>query len=145
MADGAVLAVALPPDLDAGALAELLPDVSLDALTSDSALALFELVLAQATALDERQREADDARAELARRDVELEQAYQDRDVGARELETQLAETQRTLAETKTRHDALRACSPACRRRSAGGACSCALTPGLQTRPRPSFAPSSRQ
>jgi nucleoprotein TPR len=108
MADGGVLAISLPEDVDHDALTTLLPGLDPNALTVEAAVHVFRLLLAQALELDDKQRELDDARAELERKDVELEQAYQDRESATQTLENTVDALQTELTHVKTERDMLR-------------------------------------
>jgi hypothetical protein len=106
MADG-VLAVELPVDVDVVALATLVPGLAPDALTADAAVALFRTLLAQALELDAHARAADESAAELERRDVELDQAYQDKEQATKDLEASLDLAQRELRAVRDERDRL--------------------------------------
>ena len=69
----ATLAVDIPEDLDFDALSSLLPDTRLDTPTPDAILYLYRLVVNQAADGDAAQRELEEARADLSRKDVELD------------------------------------------------------------------------
>ena len=70
------LTVDIPEDLDFDFLSSLLPDTRLDSPTPESILSLYRLIVSQASDADAAQRELEEARAEVARKDVELDQAY---------------------------------------------------------------------
>jgi hypothetical protein len=108
MADGGVLAISLPPDVDRVALGAILPDVVPEALTPDGAITLFRSLLSLAIELGERQREVEEAHAELERKDVELDQAYQDKETATKDLEATVDVLQRELNAVKHERDSLR-------------------------------------
>jgi nucleoprotein TPR len=108
MADGGVLALSLPPDVDRVALETLLPGVDLEALTPDTAVILFQTLLGQALELDDRTRTVEEYQAEVERKDVELDQAYQDREGAVKDLEANVDALQRELKHVKDERDALR-------------------------------------
>ena len=74
------LQVTLPDDIDEDALSKLLPEINLVSLTSDDILSIYQLLLTQLTNLDSAQRERDEARADTERKDIELDQALQDKE-----------------------------------------------------------------
>jgi nucleoprotein TPR len=86
----ATLFVELPDDLDVESLSNFLPDIPLSNPTPESIVLLYRHLLTQASEVDATQRDLDDARAEVERKDVELDQALQDRESMAKELELSL-------------------------------------------------------
>ncbi|OSX59644.1 hypothetical protein POSPLADRAFT_1149535 [Postia placenta MAD-698-R-SB12] len=107
LAPGAPISVAIPEDVDADILSNLLPDVDLSSPSSDVILSLYRLVVAQATESDATQRELEEARADIERKDVELDQALQDRDYAASELESTLDSVRKELEQVKQEKEEL--------------------------------------
>ena len=107
----ATLAVDIPEDLDFDALTSLLPDTRLDTPTPDAILYLYRLVVNQAADGDAAQRELEEARADLSRKDVELDQALQDRETATRDLEATLEGVQKELDQVKQEKEDIGTCS----------------------------------
>lgn len=82
--------VSIPDDIDLDSLSDLLPGTSLTSPSSETIVALYRLLLAQALEGRSITQELDEARAEVEKKDVELDQALQDRESMSRELETSL-------------------------------------------------------
>ena len=99
--------VNIPEDVDFDALSALLPDVNLSSPAPETILSLYRLILGQASDTEAAQRELEDARAEIQRKDVELDQALQDRETATSELESTLETVQKELAQVKEERDAL--------------------------------------
>jgi uncharacterized protein (UPF0335 family) len=99
--------IPIPDDLDLEYLSRLLPDVSFDTPSSDSVLSLYRLVLSQAVDLDGVVRDLEESRAENERKDVELDQALQDRESSASSLEVQVKALQEELEKVKQERNAL--------------------------------------
>jgi nucleoprotein TPR len=102
-----VLSLSLPDDVDVDSLALLLPDVSFTALTAGGAIALLKLVQSQAMIVDNAQRELEECKADGERKDVELDQALQDKETTAHELETALQAANHELTVAKEERDRL--------------------------------------
>lgn len=110
--DPATLAVELN-DIDTEKLSSLLPDIELAILTPNAALTLYKLILTQAEEslqateeIEELRTALDESRAENEKKDVELDQAYQDRDSSTREFETRIAQVNVELENVKRLLDA---------------------------------------
>ncbi|KAH9056279.1 hypothetical protein EDB87DRAFT_1637584 [Lactarius vividus] len=99
--------VPIPEDLDFDYLSRVLPDVSLDTPSPDSILSLYRLVVTQAVGLENAHHDLDESRAENERKDVELDQALQDRESSVSSLETQVKGLQEELTKVKQDRDAL--------------------------------------
>jgi nucleoprotein TPR len=99
--------VPIPDDLDLEYLSRLLPDVSFDTPSPDSVLSLYRLVLSQAVDLDGAVRDLEESRAENERKDVELDQALQDRESSASSLEVQVKALQEELEKVKQERNTL--------------------------------------
>lgn len=95
----------IPSDIDIESLQSILPDVSLTSPSPDSILSLYRLLLAQVENADAIQREIEEARAEAERKDVELDQALQDRESLTNDLEKSLDSLQNELKEVKQERD----------------------------------------
>jgi nucleoprotein TPR len=69
---------------------------------------LYKFLLAQAGEVDTAQRELDELRANVERKDVELDQALQDRERTSTDLEAQVESIQQELKSVKAERDTLR-------------------------------------
>lgn len=105
---GAELTLAIPEDINYDVLSALLPDVDLESPSPDAIVALYRLVVAQTADVDVVQRELEDFKAELQRKDVELDQALQDRESAAKELEGMSESLQNELRQTKQEKETIR-------------------------------------
>jgi nucleoprotein TPR len=101
------LHIELPPDVDADALGALLPDFDFVNVNEDSVVVLYRLILAQVADADHALREVEDVRAELERKEVELDQALQDRETAVKELEGNFEKLQDELQQVKQERDQL--------------------------------------
>ncbi|KAH9035765.1 hypothetical protein EDB85DRAFT_841961 [Lactarius pseudohatsudake] len=99
--------VPIPEDLDFDYLSRVFPDVSFDAPSPDSVLSLYRLVVTQAVGLENAHHDLEESRAENERKDVELDQALQDRESSVSSLETQVKGLQEELTKVKQDRDAL--------------------------------------
>ena len=104
------LTVDIPEDLDFDYLSSLIPDTRLDSPTPESILQLYRLVVNQAVEADAAQRELEDTKAEVGRKDVELDQALQDRENATKDLEATLDEVQKELEQVKQEKEEISAC-----------------------------------
>lgn len=105
--DSHPLNVAIPEDIEEDELITLLPDINVAALTSDDVVSIYRLLLSQTSTLDATEREHDEIRAELERKEVELDQALQDKESLAKELETSVESVHEELAKVKQERDQL--------------------------------------
>ncbi|KAI0667763.1 hypothetical protein C8Q78DRAFT_1052496 [Trametes maxima] len=103
----AAFTVHIPEDLDFDALSSLLPDINLTTPTPDMLLSLYRSLLAYASDSEVAQREVEETRAEIQRKDVELDQALQDRETVTSELEATVETVQKELAQVKEEKYAL--------------------------------------
>lgn len=101
------LTLTLPDDVDEEALSNLLPQTNLTSISAEDVVALYRLVVTQVFTLDVSERERDDARAELERKDVELDQALQDKESLSKELEANIVASNEELNKVKEEHDHL--------------------------------------
>lgn len=99
--------VPIPDDLNLEYLSRLLPDISFEAPSPDSISSLYRLVVSQAVDLDGAHRDLEESRAENERKDVELDQALQDRESSVYSLEAQAKALQEELAKAKQERDTL--------------------------------------
>lgn len=104
----AELHLAIPDDINLDVLSTLLPDAQLDAPSADTIVTLYRLVLAQASDSDLLHRELEETKAELQRKDVELDQALQDRESAVRELETVSDSLQNELNQARQEKEEIR-------------------------------------
>ena len=101
-------AIPIPDDVDVDALANIIPEVSFTNPTPDTIVAVYRLLLAQVAENDATQRDLEDARAAVDRRDVELDQAMQDGESKSKDLESALESVQNELNTTKSDRDQIR-------------------------------------
>ena len=99
--------VTIPDDLDFDYLSTILPDVSFETPSPDSILSLYRLVVTQAGSLETANLQLEESRAENERKDVELDQALQDRESSVSSLEVQVKGLQEELTKVKQDRDAL--------------------------------------
>lgn len=97
----------IPADIDLETLQDLLPDISLTSPSPECIVSLYRLLLAQVEQVENVYRELEEIRAEGERKDVELDQALQDRESHTRELESSLDALQIELKEVKQERDQL--------------------------------------
>ncbi|EIW59409.1 uncharacterized protein TRAVEDRAFT_121374 [Trametes versicolor FP-101664 SS1] len=103
------LSVNIPEDIDLDHLSSLLPDVNLSTPSPESLVLLYRVLLSHATDSESAQRELEEARADIQRKDVELDQALQDRETATSELESSAETLQKELAQVKEERDSLAA------------------------------------
>jgi nucleoprotein TPR len=98
------LALTLPDDVDEEVLSNLLPETNLTSISPEDVVALYRLVVTQSLSLDVAERERDDVRADLERKDVELDQALQDKECVSKELEANAESLNEELNKFKQEH-----------------------------------------
>ncbi|KAK7028127.1 Protein mlp1 [Paramarasmius palmivorus] len=87
------LNVPVPEDLDVETLSNVLPnDFDIHSPSAEDIVALYKLLVAQTSDIETSSRELDEARAEAEKKEVELDQALQDRESLSKDLESQLGE-----------------------------------------------------
>lgn len=101
------LQITLPDDIDEDTLSELLPEVNLISLSSDDVLSIYRLLNLQHTNLNLAQRERDEARADTERKDIELDQALQDKENLTSDLEASVESVHKELQAVKQERDQL--------------------------------------
>ena len=101
------LTVTLPADIDEDTLSSLLPETNLTSISSEDVIALFRLVVSQVLSLDNSERERDDARAELERKDIEPDQVLQDKEGLSKDLEASVEAAIEELNLVKQERDQL--------------------------------------
>src|ERR1700761_6694895 len=74
------LLLTLPDELDVECLSSLFPGVSLEAPRAEDIVALHQLVLSRDTDLEIARRDLEESQVELQKKDIELDQALQDRE-----------------------------------------------------------------
>lgn len=99
--------VPIPDDLDFDYLSRVLPDVSFETPSPDTVLSLYRLVVTQAVGLESALHDLEESRAENERKDVELDQALQDRESSVSSLEAQVKCLQEELTKVKQDREAL--------------------------------------
>ncbi|KAA1479560.1 hypothetical protein DENSPDRAFT_789343, partial [Dentipellis sp. KUC8613] len=82
-------------------LLSLFPDASLETPSPDVILSLYRLVVSQATDIDTTTRDLEEVRAEIEKKDVELDQALQDKEASSKDVETELESLQKDLKMVK--------------------------------------------
>lgn len=103
----ATLSVNIPEDIDLDHLSSLLPDVNLSTPSPESLVLLYRVLLSHASDSECAQRELEEARADIQRKDVELDQALQDRETATSELESSAETLQKELSQVKEERDSL--------------------------------------
>ena len=81
------LTIVTPEDLDVDTLSSLVPDVDLSEPNSEVIISVYRLLLQHVAELNATQRQLDESHAEVEKKDVELDQALQDRESMSKELE----------------------------------------------------------
>lgn len=99
--------VSIPDDIDQDALSNLLPDTTLATPSQDLIISLYRLLLSQAADVDATQRDLDEARGESERKDVELDQALQDKESVSKDLEATIEALHEELKQVKHERDQL--------------------------------------
>lgn len=99
--------ITLSDDLDEDALSKLIPEINLTSLSSDDILLIYQLLLSQLTSLDSAHQERDEARAESERKDIELDQALQDKESLTNDLEASVESVNKELQQVKQERDQL--------------------------------------
>ncbi|KAM5539450.1 hypothetical protein V8D89_006902 [Ganoderma adspersum] len=100
--------VTIPDDLDLDYLTSLLPElVDLTNPTPETISSLYRLVVGQAADAESAQRELEEAQANIQRKDVELDQALQDRETASSELQSTTEAVQKELEQVKQEKETL--------------------------------------
>ena len=103
--------ITLPEDLDEDQLSEILPDINLSSISPEDVVTLYRTLLTHAVNLDAVERERDEVRAELEKKDIELDQALQDKESLSKDLESSVETVHEELAQVKRERDQLGFCS----------------------------------
>ncbi|KAF8718325.1 hypothetical protein AX14_011889 [Amanita brunnescens Koide BX004] len=93
--------------LDIDALSSLVPDADLAAPNSEAIISVYRLLLQQVTDLNATQSELDESRAEVEKKDVELDQALRDRESLSKDFEQSLESSHVNLEKYKRERDQL--------------------------------------
>lgn len=109
--DSVLFEVTLPDDIDEDALSKLIPEINLASLSSDDVLSIYRLLLSQLISLDSAQRERDEARADTERKDIELDQALQDKEHLSNDFEASVELIHKELQQVKQVRDQLGSCN----------------------------------
>ncbi|KAI6139407.1 hypothetical protein BKA82DRAFT_25515 [Pisolithus tinctorius] len=104
---GGRLSIPIPVDVDVEALSNLIPEVSFTNPTPDTIVSIYRLLLAQVAETDATHRDVEELRAEVERKDIELDQAVQDGESKSKDLESSLESAQTQLNALKTERDEL--------------------------------------
>ncbi|KZP18619.1 hypothetical protein FIBSPDRAFT_590527 [Athelia psychrophila] len=107
--------IELPEDIDRDILENILPDVSITSLSSESIVSLYRLLLAQVEEVDATRRDLEESHAEGERKDVELDQALQDKESQGKEFEASLETMQKEVHAVKQEKEQLGGCSFLCK------------------------------
>ncbi|KAJ4482315.1 hypothetical protein J3R30DRAFT_3402901 [Lentinula aciculospora] len=99
--------VPVPEGFNVEAFTDLIPDFDIHSPSPDSLVNLYQLLLDQSGVIDAAQRDVDELRAEAERKDVELDQALQDREQSSKEMEQQAERLQEELSQVKQERDHL--------------------------------------
>ena len=98
--------LAIPADLDLDALSSLIgDDASLTEITTESVITLYRTLLAQVSRVDSVQRDLEEARADAERKDIELDQALQDRETTSKDVEVALEAAHNEATRAKQERD----------------------------------------
>jgi len=103
----APFSITLPDDIDEDALSKLVPEINLSSLSSDDVLSIYRFLVSQLTNLNSAERERDEARADTERKDIELDQALQDKESLTNDLEASIESVHKELQEVKQERDQL--------------------------------------
>lgn len=103
----ALLSFILPADIDVEALSNLLPGESLESPTQESLEKIYRTLLDQALQLDATTRQAEELAAEIEKKDVEVDQAYQDKENDKKEFESSVENVANELKAVKDERDEL--------------------------------------
>ncbi|KAI6151410.1 hypothetical protein EDD17DRAFT_1636802 [Pisolithus thermaeus] len=101
------LSIPIPVDVDIEALSNLIPQVSFTNPTPETIVSVYRLLLAQVAETDATQRDIEELRAEVERKDIELDQAVQDGETKSKDLETSLEAAQSKLSALTNERDEL--------------------------------------
>ena len=101
------LTIVIPEGLDIDALSSLVPDADLTAPNSEAIVSVYRLLLQQVADLNATQRELDESRAEAEKKEVELDQALQDRESLSKDFEQSLESSHVDLEKYKRERDQL--------------------------------------
>ncbi|KAF8443123.1 hypothetical protein L210DRAFT_3620711 [Boletus edulis BED1] len=99
--------VPIPPDLDLDTLSHILPDVSFAKPDPETVLAVYRLLLAQVADQDDTRRDLEELRADMQRKDIELDQAIQDGETKTKDLEETVDTLQKEVTTIKQERDQL--------------------------------------
>ncbi|KAG6376921.1 hypothetical protein JVT61DRAFT_953 [Boletus reticuloceps] len=99
--------VPIPPDLDLDTLSHILPDVSFAKPDPETVLAVYRLLLAQVADQDDTRRDLEELRADIQRKDIELDQAIQDGETKTKDLEETVDTLQKEATTSKQERDQL--------------------------------------
>lgn len=89
--------ISIPQDIPLEPLSTLIPEASLDSPTAETIIHIYKFILAQAADLAGVTSELEEARAQIVRKDVELDQAFQDKESAVSELEKAVETTRNEL------------------------------------------------
>ena len=99
--------IVIPEGLDVDTLSSLVPDADFAAPNSEAIISLYRLLLQQVADLNATQRELDESRAEAEKKEVELDQALQDRESLSKDFEQSLESSHVELEKYKRERDQL--------------------------------------
>lgn len=101
------LSVVLPDDIDEDTLSDILPDINLTTLSNEDVVNLYRVLITHVVNLDSTERERDEAKADLERKDVELDQALQDKESSSKDLESSIENAHEELEKLKEENSKL--------------------------------------
>jgi len=93
--------------VDEEVLYSVFPDGNFSVVTSDDVIELYRTIIDQSKALDALSRERDDATSAFERKDVEVDQALQDKERVVRELEESVESLQAEASKLKQEKEQL--------------------------------------
>ncbi len=78
----------LPDDIDGDQILQLIPGISLLSPSPEDVIAVYKFLIEQTREVDSLNAQVEESNAASVRKDIELDQALQERDVQIRELES---------------------------------------------------------
>lgn len=97
----------LPSEVNVSSLTSIFPDISLEFPTPEFILRCYKLIVTQAEQLSKDAIDLESLHAEMERKDVELDQALQDRENAITELESTAENVLTELGKAKGENDTL--------------------------------------
>jgi len=99
--------VPIPEDIDTDSLLDILPDTDFSSPSPETIANIYRILLNQAFEGRSITQDLDEAKAEIEKKEVELDQALQDKESVSKDCEAQLESVQKDLAQVKQGRDQL--------------------------------------